>query len=83
MLGTEITLNLVFQGAQCILIDNDLKALNNLRNKIKKSKQNHFYQADITDEKQLANIKKEIKKRFGLLDGMVNLIANERKSKKI
>ena len=62
MLGTEITLNLVFQGAQCILIDNDLKALNNLRNKIKKSKQNHFIKADITDEKQLANIKKKSKK---------------------
>ena len=83
MLGTEITLNLVFQGAQCILIDNDLKALNNLRNKIKKkSKQNYFIKADITDEKQLANIKKEIKKRFGLLDGMVNLIANDPKVKK-
>ena len=42
-------------------------------------KQNYFIKADITDEKQLANIKKKIKKRFGLLDGMVNLIANDPK----
>ena len=59
MLGTEY-IKLVFKSSMH-LIDNDLKALNNLRNKIKKSKQNHFIKADITDEKQLANIK-EIKK---------------------
>jgi len=83
MLGTEITLNLVLEGAQCILVDNNLKSLNNLKRKIKKNSQkNYFINLDITDEKKLINIRNEIKKKFGLLDGLVNLIANDPKVKK-
>ncbi len=83
LLGAELTLSLVLEGAICILVDNNLNSLNILKKKIKKKSQRNYYVcADITDETQLINIRNKIKNKFGSLDAIVNLVANDPKVQK-
>ena len=76
-IGQFISNELLDNGAEIFVIDNNLKNIKLLKNKLKSfNGRVHFLKIDLSKEKSFIFIKKIIKKKFKKIDGILNLIAN-------
>lgn len=82
-IGQFISNELLKNGAEIFIIDNNLKNIKILKNKLKIFNEKvHFIKIDLSKEKNFLLIKKKIKTKFKKIDGILNLIANNPEVKK-
>ena len=68
-LGSQFAETISEMGGNPIIIDNDIKHIDNLKNKLKKFGVNNlvYYSCDITSENQVKEVLKDIKKKISQL----------------